>query len=206
MGTFLGKRSYLMSAGHTRRLPSKKLYQVYGGFTVMALLYRATAIKFAMVAALATVMGIMAPGLRAEDVTKSFTVNGRAIVRVDTNDGSVRVTSGDNKEVQFRVEYQGYELNRNLRVDTRQDGDKVELVARVTGHFGFSWGGHGKNLHIEVRLPRSGDLQVSSGDGAVEASSVEGNITVSTGDGSVKASDLNGTIDLQHGAGRLKVT
>ncbi|HEX3542983.1 MAG TPA: hypothetical protein VHT31_00530, partial [Candidatus Acidoferrum sp.] len=84
---------------------------------MMALLYRATAIRFAMVAALATVIGVMAPGLRAEDVTKSFTVNGRAVVRVDTNDGSVRVTGGDNKEVQFRVEYQGYELNRNLRVD-----------------------------------------------------------------------------------------
>jgi hypothetical protein len=194
-----------MSAGHTRRLPSKKLYQVYGGFTVMALFYRVTAIRFAMVAALATVMGIMAPGLRAEDVTKSFTVNGRAIVRVDTNDGSVRVTSGDNKEVQFRVEYQGYELNRNLRVDTRQDGDKVELVARVSGHWGFSWGGHGRNLRIEVRMPKSGDLQVSTGDGAVEAASLEGNINISTGDGSVKANDLSGIIDLHTGDGSISV-
>jgi DUF4097 and DUF4098 domain-containing protein YvlB len=126
-------------------------------------------------------------------------------VRVETNDGSVRVSSGDNKEVQFHVEYQGYELNRNLRVDTRQDGDKVELVARVTGHFGFSWGGHGKNLHIEVRMPRSGDLQVSTGDGAVEASSVEGNVTILTGDGSVKANDLNGNIDLHTGDGSIRV-
>jgi len=87
--------------------------------------YRAAMAKLAL--ATATLLGIAAatPSARAEEVTKSFTVNGRAVVRVETNDGSVRVTSGDNKEVQFRVEYQGYELNRNLRVDTRQDGDKV---------------------------------------------------------------------------------
>jgi hypothetical protein len=41
---------------------------------------------------------------RAEDVTKSFAVSGRANVRVETNDGSVRVISGDSKQVEFRVE------------------------------------------------------------------------------------------------------
>jgi DUF4097 and DUF4098 domain-containing protein YvlB len=167
--------------------------------------YGAATAKLALATAMLLAISAATPSARAEDVTKSFTVNGRAAVRVETNDGSVRVSSGDNKEVQFHVEYQGYELNRNLRVDTRQDGDKVELVARVTGHFGFSWGGHGKNLHIEVCMPRSGDLQVSTGDGAVEASSVEGNVTISTGDGSVKANDLNGNIDLHTGDGSIRV-
>jgi hypothetical protein len=168
--------------------------------------YRVATAKLATATAMLLAIAAATPSARAEDVTKSFTVNGRAIVRVDTNDGSVRVTSGDNKEVQFHVEYQGYELNRNLRVDTRQDGNKVELVARVSGHWGFSWGsGHGRNLHIEVRMPKSGDLQVSTGDGAVEASSVDGNINISTGDGSVKANELTGTIDLHTGDGSISV-
>jgi Putative adhesin len=166
--------------------------------------YRVATAKLAVAGAMLLAVAAATPSARAEDVTKSFTVNGRAIVRVDTNDGSVRVTSGDNKEVQFRVEYSGYELNRNLRVDTRQDGDKVELVARVNGHWGF-WGGHSRNLRIEVRMPKSGDLQVSTGDGAVEAASVDGNINISTGDGSVKANDLSGTIDLHTGDGSISV-
>jgi hypothetical protein len=148
---------------------------------------------------------VAAPGVRAEDVTKSFTVSGRANVRVETNDGSVRVTSGSGNQVEFRVEYNGYELNKTLRVDTRQDGDRVELVARVSGHFGFSWGSKGRNLRIEVRMPKAGDLQVSTGDGAVEASAVDGNVTISTGDGSVKANSLNGTIDLHTGDGSINV-
>lgn len=153
------------------------------------------------VAALAT------PSACADEVVKSFTVSGRPNVRVETNDGGVRVTSTDSKQVEFRVEYQGYELNKNLRVDTRQEGDKVELIARVTGQWGihFNWGHNSRRLQIEVRMPRDGDLQVETGDGAVEASSINGTVNVHTGDGAVKASSLNGTIDLHTNDGGITV-
>jgi len=85
--------------------------------------------------ACAALLAASAVAARAEEVTKSFAVSGRANVRVETNDGSVRVTSDDSKQVEFRVEYQGYELGKNLRVDSRQSGDKVELTARVTGRW-----------------------------------------------------------------------
>jgi DUF4097 and DUF4098 domain-containing protein YvlB len=172
---------------------------------MMVLSFRVAAAKLAMGAAIALAIAAVAPGARAEDVTKAYTVSGRANVRVDTNDGSVRVTTGDTQEVQFRVEYQGYELNKTLRVDSRQDGDRVELIARVTGHWGFGWNGNGKHLRIEVVMPRTGDLQVSTGDGAVEASSLDGKIVISTGDGSVKASGLSGTVDLHTGDGSITV-
>src|SRR5215472_6757192 len=145
--------------------------------------------------------------VRGEQVTKSFAVTGRPNVRVETNDGSVRVTSGDNKQVEFRVEYQGYELGKNLRVDARQDGDKVELIARVTGHWGinFNWGHNSRRLHIEVRMPQQGDLQADTGDGSVEANSLSGTLNIHTGDGAVKASSLSGTIDLHTSDGGITV-
>ncbi len=141
----------------------------------------------------------------AEEVTKSFAVTGRANVRVETNDGGVRVTSSDSKQVEFRVEYQGYEVGKNLRIDARQDGDKVELTARITGNWGFSWGHNSRRLHIEVRMPREADLQVQTGDGAVQAESIHGTVNVHTGDGSVKASSLSGTIDLHTSDGSITV-
>jgi DUF4097 and DUF4098 domain-containing protein YvlB len=142
---------------------------------------------------------------QAEDVTKSFTVSGRANVRMETNDGSVRVTTGDSKQVEFRVEYRGYELGKNLRVDAHQDGDKVEMTARVTGHWGFTFGHNSRGLHIEVRMPREADLQVETGDGAVQAESINGTVNVHTGDGSVKAYSLSGTIDLHTNDGSITV-
>src|SRR5467141_2440863 len=142
---------------------------------------------------------------RAEEVTRPFMVSGRANVRVETNDGSVRVTTSDSKQVEFRVEYHGYELGKTLRVDSRQDGDKVELVARVTGHWGFSFGHNSRGLHIEVRMPREADLQVETGDGSVQAESINGTVNVHTGDGSVRANSLNGTIDLHTNDGSITV-
>src|SRR5438046_10206905 len=123
---------------------------------------------------------------RAEEVTKSFPVSGRANVRVETNDGSVRVTSGDSKQVEFRVEYQGYELGKNLRVDSHQDGDKVELTARVTAHWGLSFGHNSRHLHIEIRMPRAADLQLETRDASVNTESIECTVKVHTDGRSVK--------------------
>jgi DUF4097 and DUF4098 domain-containing protein YvlB len=172
----------------------------------MKLLFRQSAsVRTAMACAVLLAAALLAPRANAEEVVKSYSVAGRANVHVDTNDGSVRVTSTDSKQVEFRVEYQGYELGRNLRVDSRQDGDMVELTARITGHWGFSWGSNSKRLHIEVRMPKDGDLQVETGDGSVDVSSLNGSLKVHTGDGSVKAYALSGTIDLHTNDGSISV-
>ena len=126
-------------------------------------------------------------------------------MRIDTNDGGVRVGTSDSKNVEFRVEYEGYEMDKNLHVEAHQSGDQVELVARVTGHWGFSWGGRGRRLHIEVRMPKDADLNAHTGDGSVEASSINGNVTVETGDGSIRANTLTGTIDLHTHDGSINV-
>src|SRR5437879_8744483 len=167
------------------------------------LLHGSAAIRMGM--ACGTLLAGSAVASNAEDVTKSFAVTGRANVRVETNDGGVRVTSGDAKQVEFRVEYQGYELGKTLRVDAHQDGDKVELTARVTGHWGFSFGHNSRRLYIEVRMPREADLQVQTGDGAVQAESINGTANVHTGDGYVKANSLSGKIDLHTNDGSITV-
>jgi hypothetical protein len=171
----------------------------------MNLHFFSTSVRLAAVGAALLGLGAMPPLAHAEEYAKSFDISARANVRVNTNDGSVRVYAGDSKKVEFHVEYLGYDLNKNLRIDTRQDGDKVELTARITGHWGFSWGGNSRRLHIEVRMPKDADLQVETGDGSVETSGINGNVGVHTGDGSVKANTLSGTIDLHTNDGSITV-
>jgi hypothetical protein len=142
------------------------------------------------------------PGLSAEEWTKTYSISNRAQVRVDTNDGAVRVMTGDSKQVEFRVIYEGYELNKNLHIDSRQDGDSVQVNARITGHWGFSWGNH-RRLRIEVNMPKEADLQVDTGDGSVETQSVNGRVKVHTGDGSVKAQAVSGDVDIDTGDGSI---
>src|SRR5712691_13006357 len=148
--------------------------------------HRVSYVKLATSLAALLALAALAPRAYAEEWTKSYSISGRGQVRVDTNDSSVRIATGDGKQVEFRVIYEGYELNKNLHIDTRQDGDNVEINARVTGHWGFSFDGRHRNVRIEVRMPKDADLQVDTGDGSVETQPVNGRGKVHTGDGSVR--------------------
>jgi Putative adhesin len=148
---------------------------------------------------------ILATGARAEEWSRSYSISGRAQVRVDTNDGSVRIATSDSKQVEFRVIYEGYEINKNLHIDSRQDGDSVQLNARVTGHWGFSWGHGRRGPRIEVRMPKNADLQVDTGDGAVETQAISGRVKIHTGDGSVRVQAIDGDVDIDTGDGSITV-
>jgi DUF4097 and DUF4098 domain-containing protein YvlB len=146
---------------------------------------------------------VIVPCARAEEWTKSYTISGRANVRVDTNDGSVRIATTDTKQVEFVVDYNGYKLDKDLHVESRQDGDHVEINARVTGHWGFSWGGNHRNVRIEVRMPKDADLQVDTGDGSVQTQPINGKVKIHTGDGSVRCEAANGDVDIDTGDGSI---
>jgi len=167
---------------------------------------RKIAVRLGIAAAALLAVVALAPRASATDwPSKTYTISGRANVRIETNDGSVRVTTGDSKEVQFSVQYEGYELDKSLHIESHQNGDQVELVARVIGHWGFSWGTHGRRLHIEVRMPKDADLNAHTGDGSVEASAINGSVIVETGDGAIRANTLTGTIDLHTHDGSINV-
>ena len=140
---------------------------------------------------------------QAQDWTKTYTVSGRAHVRVDTNDGAVRVTTGDSKQIELRVIYAGYQLDRNLTINSRQDGDQVEFSARVHNSGFFSWNVH-KTLRLEVHMPREGDLNVDTGDGSVEAQALTGNLDIHTGDGHIRVDGAKGNIRLRTGDGSIE--
>src|SRR5450631_643094 len=140
--------------------------------------------------------------VHAEDYAKSFNVSNRAHVRVVTNDGSVSISTGETKEVELRVEYKGYEINKTLHIDAHQQGDEIEVTARAVGKLHFSLSATTK-LHIEIRMPKDGDLQVETGDGSIRANGVTGTIDLHSGDGSVTATSLNGTVRLRTGDGSI---
>lgn len=148
---------------------------------------------------------IYAPTASAEEWTKSYTVSGRANVHVDTNDGSVRVMTSDTKQVELKVIYNGYTLDKNLRIESKQDGDRVEFSARETSNWHWGFGVHvSRGLRLEVRMPRNADLNVDSGDGSVEAQAVQGNLDIHTGDGHIKVEGAKGQIKLRTGDGSIE--
>ena len=159
-------------------------------------------------AALGVLGGLLALGgavaAQAEEVTKTFTVSGHARVKVETDDGAVRVSTGDIKQVEIRVVYSGYKLDRDLRVSTEQNGDSVDVVAKTSGGSFFNWGVRHSSLRVEVHMPKDADLTVRSGDGSVEADSINGNVDVTTGDGSITVQGAKGNIHFRSGDGHIE--
>jgi len=163
-------------------------------------------VRFAGVAALAVAgFSLAAQNTSAEEWNKSYTVAGRAHVRVDTNDGAVRISTGDTKQVELRVIYEGYKLDKNLTIASRQDGDQVEISARTHSGMGLNFMGiNHRTLRIEVHMPREADLNVETGDGSVEAQAITGSLDVHTGDGHIRVDGARGDIRLRTGDGSIE--
>jgi DUF4097 and DUF4098 domain-containing protein YvlB len=141
---------------------------------------------------------------QAEEVTKTFPISGRAKVKVQTDDGAVRVSTGDIKQVEVRVTYEGYKLDRDLRVSTTQNGDSIDISAKTVGSWGIHFGVRHTNLRVEVHMPKDADLEVTSGDGGVDVDSIKGSLNVHTGDGHINVQGARGDMHLRAGDGHVE--
>ena len=160
--------------------------------------------RLVAIAAFAVLAGsVAAASASAEEWTKSYTVSGRARVHVDSNDGSVRVTTSDSQQVEFRVTYSGYTMDKNLNITSNQSGDQVSVSARVRNGMSWGWNVH-RTLRIEVRMPRNADLGVDTGDGSVESDAIAGNLDIHTGDGHIRVEGAKGDIRLRTGDGSIE--
>src|SRR5208283_4524472 len=128
-----------------------------------------------------------------------------ARVKVETDDGSVRVSTGDIKQVEVRVVYSGYKLDKDLMVSATQSGDSVEVVAKTSARWGIHWGTMHTSLRVEVHMPKDADLTVNTGDGSIAVQGAKGDIRLRTGDGSITGRDLDGRVDATTGDGSVNL-
>lgn len=145
-----------------------------------------------------------APVASAEEIVKTFTISNHAKVRIQTDDAAVRVSTGDIKQVELRITYHGYKLDKDLRVTTSQNGDSVEVFAKTMSSWGFGWNVRHSELRVEVHMPKDADLDITSSDGAVQVDSLEGNLDVRSGDGNITVQGAKGDIHLRAGDGTIE--
>jgi Putative adhesin len=176
--------------------------EALGGEFMITLMGKANGLGLGLAALLA--VATVAPTSQAEEVAKTFTVSGHAKVRIQTDDGAVRVSTGDIKQVEVRVTYKGYTLDKDLRVTTTQDGDTVEISAKAMNNWNWHWSVRHSDLRVEVHMPKDADLNVTSGDGSVQADSINGTLDIHSGDGSITVQNAKGDIHLRAGDGHIE--
>jgi len=151
-----------------------------------------------------TMAGLAAPTAHADDWSKTYQISGRADLHVETDDGSVTITSSDQKEIYAHVTTSRYKISSDeVRIQESQNGDSVQISVKLP-HFNWGfWGSHGGSVRVEVRVPRELNLDVHTGDGDVRSDAVSGRVHIDTGDGNINANGIKGDIFMHTGDGHI---
>jgi DUF4097 and DUF4098 domain-containing protein YvlB len=147
----------------------------------------------------------------AEEWSKTFELNGRADLRIETNDARVQVEAWERKEIEAHVISEGVRIgvwggsdDRRVRVHDFQSGNRVELEVRIPNS---SWiiGVSTRSVRIELKVPREASLDVHSGDGDLTVRGLKGELNLSTQDGRIEADSLDGVLHASSGDGNMHV-
>jgi DUF4097 and DUF4098 domain-containing protein YvlB len=135
----------------------------------------------------------------------TYQINGRADLRVLTNDGDVIVTGTDQHQIDARVITGGWKIGPNdVQIIESQSGNSVSIEVKAP-HWGITiFGGGHKSLRVEVSVPRELDLDVRTSDGNVTAQGVSGKIQFDTADGNVTAGNIKGDIRIHTSDGHIE--
>ena len=152
--------------------------------------------------ALALTTGCMSAGPSVTTTLPAVSVADHVHVHVAVDDGSVRVSTADIAQVEMRVESSGYDRERDLELSLTRHDREVEVVARTHERWRL-FDLRRRSLRVEIVVPRDADLDVRSGDGAVELEGLAGSVDVHTGDGSVDVRGARGRIRLSTGDGSI---
>src|SRR5206468_5609412 len=129
---------------------------------------------------------------------KRFTVAGTPELRLTTFDGAIEIRSGEGKTIVVEIEKRGptREALDGLKVDSKQDGDRIEIEVKKPAHeiVFFGVGHMSPTAKLIVTMPRDGNVYAKSGDGSIRIEHVHGRLELTTGDGSIRATDSGGQV------------
>jgi DUF4097 and DUF4098 domain-containing protein YvlB len=154
----------------------------------------------------AATLAVCAPAAHADDWSKTYAINGTANLRVQTDDGSVSISPGEQNSIYAHVTTTRYSIGSSgVSIEESQSGNNVNIHVRIP-HFHWGFFGSGGSVHVDLRVPRNLNMDINTGDGDVNAQPVSGNIRITTGDGNISANGLHGQVYLHSGDGRIDST
>jgi len=141
----------------------------------------------------------------ADDWSKRFTVSGKPELRVDANDGSVRVRTWDRNEIDAKVTTVGWRIaSSEVQIIDRQVGNRVELEVRIPHRPFSAMFGH-RSIRVEIQVPRELRSDIRTGDGSITVESLRGETRLNTGDGRIDADSVDGKLEASTGDGKIRV-
>lgn len=157
---------------------------------------------------LLSLLALAAVPASAEEWHKTYPVTGRPEMVLRTDDAAVTVDTWDRNEIGVRITTHGLRIGGGgLRITDEATDRRVAVEARRPPHFfSFSIGLDQRSTRIDVRVPRTSDLDILTGDGAVTIRPTRGNIRVRTDDGAIVVAGATGTLSVHTADGAIRAT
>jgi DUF4097 and DUF4098 domain-containing protein YvlB len=149
-----------------------------------------------------------------KDVNKTVPLSANGSVEIETQKGSIRVSTWDRHEVeiQARIEAEpGTVMNRRLFDTTDVKIDSTEGSVRIkTNYFDFNWccssdTGSYPDVRYTIKLPKTAALTVHDHRSDTEISGLQGALNLSTHRGTARVHALSGALHLDTHRGDIHV-
>jgi len=137
---------------------------------------------------------------------KRFEVTAAPELKLTTFDGAIELHAGDSKTVLVEIEKRGptQEGLDQLRVETKQDGNRIEVeVKRPSREVAFFGMGMTPSAKLIVTMPSEGHVTAKSGDGSITIDDIHGRLELRTGDGSIRGRNAGGQMTISTGDGSI---
>lgn len=140
---------------------------------------------------------------RAEEWSKTYNISGTPDLRVETSDASIRIDTWDQKTIAATITSSHYKFGPGgLTVEERQSGDTVEINLHFPhGVHIMDFGNH--RVDIAIHMPKTGRVNLRTGDGSIELANFSGDMELSTGDGHETLHGVDGKLRASTGDGHI---
>jgi DUF4097 and DUF4098 domain-containing protein YvlB len=146
---------------------------------------------------------ILATSARAEEWSKRFQVSGAPELRVQTSDANVSVRASAGGVIEARVITKGWRIGPDeVRIIDHQTGSRVELEIRMPEN---EWNFGNRSANVELTVPQELKVEIHTGDGNINLRGLKGEFRLTSGDGDIEADSLDGAINGHTGDGKIEV-
>jgi hypothetical protein len=143
-------------------------------------------------------------GAQGEEWNKTFAINGRAELRVETSDAQIHVDTWDQKKIEARVTSDKWGFGQDgIEVHDHQTGDSVELEVRFPHGIHIMSIGNRRTV-IEIHMPREGKVRLHTGDGEIRLRDLKGEMDIESGDGRLEVEGVEGVLRAHSSDGHVR--
>jgi hypothetical protein len=131
----------------------------------------------------------------SKDIHRTFPLDSRGHVTIDTYKGSVRVSTWDRNEVDVavRIEEDGDVFAQSVRyADVHFDASAIDVRITSNNQWSFFLDGSAPLYHYTIRMPRTASLRIKDYKSDSEVSDLSGDLQLDTYKGSVQLRNHSG--------------